>query len=1025
LTIKFTRRGYIEVWRGEEMVSQHTQEREAVESISARGPGDYRITYPEVAVRVIGTLAEGGDTQAPSVPQNVVATAVNKNEIDVSWDASTDNVGVTGYHVFANSVPQPEVTDGTSTTLLGLEPSTLYSITVAAFDAAGNTSAESTPGEATTPANAAPVWSAIADQDVITGESYSLDLSGYVTDEDTEDTFTYTVASGTLPSGLSLAGSLVSGTPTTAGQSSTVVFRVDDGNDTADLSVDYASWSADATAPPVPTGLTANAVSSSQINLSWTASTDASGGAGEYVSGTQDYRVYRDGGLRATTSSTSYSDTGLSADTEYSYRVSARDVELNESSQSSAVAETTTSTSASDWDSRISGPGVVWYHNFESAAEVDAFRWGNGTGNDPDDEDAPNIMRWVSTDGFDGGGCMERIRPVGTSESHPDWWRPLAPFEAPGNGRATDDPAANGTLTLQTWAPTQGGSQTANFETAYYGHENYHAAYPGAFDGTEFWLQVRVKIDPNRAVEANDFNGGKIFYFTRTDRSLTAQEVVTNLQVNRGLAGTWYGGAAYLNMYRDGSPPLRDDSPGIGTHGYQPGGELGDVGDGLCRFDDNGGRLANCWDLPLGEWITLLYHVRHGTNGENNTLVELYAAPDGELEFTRVWKQPGVDLGYNTGFPFGHNALICSGFHNGRDVGVEFYHRWTQIIFSKHFIPAPGVSDTALGLACAGLASNGSVSFVPGTQHDMDSPSGANAEQRLEWQTNFYHDPIHNIVHLMGKSAQNEGGSTDWRHRIYDIALGTWSNVDNNFGRNGHVYDSWCIDPSTGDVYINPTSGGDRDIWRRNYQTGTWSQATTEMAGGSTTNGPNGLAWHPNMYGSGDGAVVVLTQSGGQNSFCFYRPLTGTAERVVLSAENAIHPQATYFPGLDLVLAGRTIHFTAEPNSGSTPTTALVSSPPLITAAQSSGTDNCGILMAHPGNPDKLLMIERSGSDRWYYSTDAVNWTLGGTHPFSWVTGTTNVNSSTFCSLEGGLGCVWGIGVQGSTLRSILWRPPV
>ena len=62
---------------------------------------------------------------------------------------------------------------------------------------------------------------------------------------------------------------------------------------------------ADTTAPTVPSNLSATPVSTSQINLSWTASTDATGVAG--------YRVYRNGIQITTTAGTSYSNTGLSA----------------------------------------------------------------------------------------------------------------------------------------------------------------------------------------------------------------------------------------------------------------------------------------------------------------------------------------------------------------------------------------------------------------------------------------------------------------------------------------------------------------------------------------------------------------------------------------------------------------------------------------------------------------------------------------------------------------------------------------
>jgi cytochrome b involved in lipid metabolism len=91
----------------------------------------------------------------------------------------------------------------------------------------------------------------------------------------------------------------------------------------------------DTTAPTVPTGLTATAISESQINLSWTASTDANG-----VSG---YKIYRGGTQVGTSGSTSYSDTGLSASTAYSYTVSAYDGSGNTSAQSTSKSATTNS----------------------------------------------------------------------------------------------------------------------------------------------------------------------------------------------------------------------------------------------------------------------------------------------------------------------------------------------------------------------------------------------------------------------------------------------------------------------------------------------------------------------------------------------------------------------------------------------------------------------------------------------------------------------------------------------------------
>jgi hypothetical protein len=92
----------------------------------------------------------GGDTTAPSAPTNLHGTAPASNEVDLSWNASSDNVGVAGYYVFRNGtqIGQSSSTSFTDTTTSG---STTYSYTVKAFDAAGNQSSSSNSTSITTP----------------------------------------------------------------------------------------------------------------------------------------------------------------------------------------------------------------------------------------------------------------------------------------------------------------------------------------------------------------------------------------------------------------------------------------------------------------------------------------------------------------------------------------------------------------------------------------------------------------------------------------------------------------------------------------------------------------------------------------------------------------------------------------------------------------------------------------------------------------------------------------------------------
>jgi hypothetical protein len=97
--------------------------------------------------------------------------------------------------------------------------------------------------------------------------------------------------------------------------------------------VDYVRWytASSGTPPAAPTNLTATAVSSSQINLSWTAST---------TSGVT-YTVLRGGTSIATgITGTTYSNTGLTASTQYSYTVEAVDSGGTSSPSNTATATT-------------------------------------------------------------------------------------------------------------------------------------------------------------------------------------------------------------------------------------------------------------------------------------------------------------------------------------------------------------------------------------------------------------------------------------------------------------------------------------------------------------------------------------------------------------------------------------------------------------------------------------------------------------------------------------------------------------
>lgn len=109
------------------------------------------VTVGANSAKIYAKQQQPSETVPPTTPTNVTATVQNASSALISWTASTDNVGVTGYEVYRNGV-KVGTTATTSYTDNGLSASTTYNYTVKAFDAAGNLSLLSAIASITTPA---------------------------------------------------------------------------------------------------------------------------------------------------------------------------------------------------------------------------------------------------------------------------------------------------------------------------------------------------------------------------------------------------------------------------------------------------------------------------------------------------------------------------------------------------------------------------------------------------------------------------------------------------------------------------------------------------------------------------------------------------------------------------------------------------------------------------------------------------------------------------------------------------------
>jgi YD repeat-containing protein len=275
------------------------------------------------------------DVVPPTVPGGLSATATSGTQINLSWSASTDGGGVSGYQIekcsgagCANFTPLAS-SASTSYSATGLTSATSYSFRVRAYDAVPNYSGYSSIASAITIDTVAPSGPAtITASAAASGTQIDLSwpaatdnvaVSGYLVERCTG------AGCGSFTQIASTAATSYSATGLTSGTSYSFRVRA------YDAVPNYGAYSAvksavtaDVTPPSAPASLSATAASTTQINLTWPACSDNVG-----VSG---YQIEKCPGaecgnfaLVATTASTSYSVTGLVSGHAYSFRVRAHD----------------------------------------------------------------------------------------------------------------------------------------------------------------------------------------------------------------------------------------------------------------------------------------------------------------------------------------------------------------------------------------------------------------------------------------------------------------------------------------------------------------------------------------------------------------------------------------------------------------------------------------------------------------------------------------------------------------------------
>ena len=269
------------------------------------------------------------DTQAPSVPQGLAAIVNPDDSVSLSWDASTDDVAVDRYAVYRNGglVDHTSVNEYVD---LAVPLDQTHSYTVTALDAADNESDPSEAVEVTLGDIEAPTvpegLAAIVNPD----DSVSLSWDASTDDVAVDRYAVY--RNGGLLDYTSVAEYVDLAVPSGTTHSYTVT-ALDAADNESDPSEAVEVTLGDAAAPTVPEGLSAQALSTTSVALTWTASTDDSG--------VVTYDVYRDVDLIGSTSETEFVDDTLAPGTAATYTVRARDDAGNVSDPSTSAEATT------------------------------------------------------------------------------------------------------------------------------------------------------------------------------------------------------------------------------------------------------------------------------------------------------------------------------------------------------------------------------------------------------------------------------------------------------------------------------------------------------------------------------------------------------------------------------------------------------------------------------------------------------------------------------------------------------------
>ncbi|MFN8157838.1 MAG: metallophosphoesterase [Candidatus Nanopelagicales bacterium] len=248
------------------------------------------------------------DVSAPTTPASLTANGVTPTSVALTWSASTDDVGVTGYDVLRDGAKLTSVGAVTTWTDSTVAAASTHTYALVARDAAGNTSTATAPVTAVTAATPAAPDTVIDTSPPAFTNARTAQIAFHSTISGS--TFTCKLDAGRATA----CTSPVSYTNLAAGAHTVTVTAT--ANGVADATPATATWTVDLTAPAAPASLSST-TDGTTVALTWPAATDPSG-----ISG---YDVYRGTTLAGSTTGTSFTDSAVVRGSVYFYTVKAKD----------------------------------------------------------------------------------------------------------------------------------------------------------------------------------------------------------------------------------------------------------------------------------------------------------------------------------------------------------------------------------------------------------------------------------------------------------------------------------------------------------------------------------------------------------------------------------------------------------------------------------------------------------------------------------------------------------------------------